>query len=194
MRKRRLGLAGVQKAAEGLITLNTGIKDQVLPALTSMQFEDAVSQRIDHLVKGWKIIDHFIQNHEKTEEADSVASKLAEICSSVEETNDFYTIVLKEDPLKDKKSVLYFLNFNPLILGENMSLITKDLIDRYQSFTEKSLQWCVKESEASTSRVSDAIDQIIVIRHVFSRIKVKNSRNIERSSCPSGGSSLGTMV
>ena len=68
-------------------------------------------------------VDHFIQNHEKTEEADSVVSKLAEICSSVEETNDFYTIVPKEDPPEGQEERSIFLEFLTLIL-EKTCLIT----------------------------------------------------------------------
>ncbi len=42
-----------------------------------------------------------------------------------------------------------------------MELSAVELIERYQSFTKKSLLWCTKESEDSTSRVSDAVELLL---------------------------------
>lgn len=90
-------MSGVQKQLEGLITLNAGIKEQIIPALSSMQFEDAISQRIDHLLQGWKKINDFLHNMTMLD-AEPLARELAGICSSVEETESFYRLILDEEP------------------------------------------------------------------------------------------------
>ncbi len=112
LKRKRLGLAAVQKQLEGLITLNSGIKNQILPALSSMQFEDAVSQRVDHIIKSWKTIQKelFCSTVSK-DEIEGIALKLANICSSVDETRDFYTIVLKEEPPEGETNRSVFLEF-----------------------------------------------------------------------------------
>ena len=109
-KRRRLGLAGVQKQMEGLITLNAGIKGQVLPALSSMQFQDAVSQRIDHVVKGWAMVDKLLLSDEHVDASD-LAEDLAKICSSVEETADYYKIVLEKDAPEGQTERSVFLEF-----------------------------------------------------------------------------------
>lgn len=96
-KKSRLAMAGVQKQVEGLITINAGIKKQIIPALSSMQFEDAVSQRMEHLLDGWKKINEFIHNSALLD-AEPFVRELANICTSVEETESFYQIMLDEKP------------------------------------------------------------------------------------------------
>lgn len=111
VKKRRLGLAGVQKQLEGLITLNAGIKTQIIPTLSSMQFEDAINQRIAHLVEGWKKINEFLHNTALLD-AGPLARELAKVCTSVEETSDFYEIVLEEElPPEEKVERSIFLEF-----------------------------------------------------------------------------------
>lgn len=105
-KNRRLGLAGVQKRMEGLITVDAGLKEQVLPALSSMQFQDAISQRMDHLVLGWNEIIAADSN-----EVEAVARRLAEKCSSVEETSEYYKIVLQEDPPAETADRSVFFEF-----------------------------------------------------------------------------------
>lgn len=111
-KRKRLGLAAVQKQLEGLITLNAGIKTQVLPALSSMQFEDAVSQRVAHLVEGWQLIQKALfYADQSTEDIDTICKDLAKICSSVEETKDFYNLVLGEEPPEGEDNRSVFLEF-----------------------------------------------------------------------------------
>ncbi|SMF25119.1 hypothetical protein SAMN06296036_10839 [Pseudobacteriovorax antillogorgiicola] len=109
-KKQRLGLAGVQKQLEGLITLNAGIKRQIIPALTSMQFEDAVSQRMDHLLRGWKMINVFLHNTALLD-AEPLARELANTCSSVEETQAYYKTVLGEEAPEGQGERSIFLEF-----------------------------------------------------------------------------------
>jgi uncharacterized damage-inducible protein DinB len=42
-----------------------------------------------------------------------------------------------------------------------MTLSPVELQKRLQHFTEKSLEWCAKESEQSTAKVTDAVDQLL---------------------------------
>lgn len=93
----RLGLAGLQKQLEGLITLNEGIKAKVLPALNTMQFEDAMTQRLEHIINGFqKVLANLAAPN--PEAWRSVAEAMAATTTSVDETACFYRIVLKEEP------------------------------------------------------------------------------------------------
>ncbi len=42
-----------------------------------------------------------------------------------------------------------------------MAISSQELIDRLRDFTQASFSWCSKESEASTGKVTDAIDMIL---------------------------------
>lgn len=96
-RTERLGLAGLQKKLEGLITLDEGIREKIVPAVSSMQFEDAVRQRLDHINQMWGRLAGELLG-ESTPDLRQLGEQLAAMCSSVEETADFYKIILKEDP------------------------------------------------------------------------------------------------
>ena len=52
-KRTRLSLSGVQKQLETIIQLETGLKEKLVPVLTSMQFEDAIKQRLQHMVEAW---------------------------------------------------------------------------------------------------------------------------------------------
>lgn len=89
----RLSLAAIQKRLESLITLDGGIRDQILPALTSMQLEDAVRQRVDHIITGWtKLL-----GQGSGAPIEGAMRELAKLMSSVEEAKDFYKIVFNEE-------------------------------------------------------------------------------------------------
>lgn len=111
LKKHRLGLAGVQKQLEGLVTLNAGIKQQIIPALTSMQFEDAVNQRIQHILSGWMSINNALHTKNADDDVGDLAQSLADGCSSVEETEDFYKIVLEQDAPEGQHERSIFLEF-----------------------------------------------------------------------------------
>ncbi len=96
-KRERLGLAGLQKQLEGLITLNEGIKAKVLPALSTMQFEDAMTQRLDHILGGFqKVLANLAAPN--PEDWRTVGEAMAVSTTSLEETASFYRIVLKEEP------------------------------------------------------------------------------------------------
>lgn len=108
----RLGLAGVQKQLEGLITLDAGLKDRILPALSSMQFEDAVNQRLEHIYLAWEAYAQFFVNTSSFgQEMEPVARELAKNCSSVEESTSYYRLMLKEEPPPGQESRSIFLEF-----------------------------------------------------------------------------------
>lgn len=103
---KRLGLSTVQKQLEGVISLNQGMKQELTPVLSSMQFEDATRQRLEHIEAGWKQI---IAVNCCEDKVDFEAIKTS--LSSVEETAIFYKIVLKEEPPAEPEkaeSVLFF--------------------------------------------------------------------------------------
>ncbi len=83
IRRQRLSMSAVQKQLEGLIVLDSGIKDQVLPALASMQFEDAIRQRLAHVVQAWWRIGDILHKGLKSEQLEEVARELAKLLSSV---------------------------------------------------------------------------------------------------------------
>lgn len=105
--ERRLGLSAVQKELEGLITLDKGMKDNLMPILSSLQFEDATRQRLEHIEKGLQqIIDA------GCDETKVNFNALKDLTSSLEETAQFCKEVLNEDPpanaANNQKSLLFF--------------------------------------------------------------------------------------
>lgn len=95
-KQERLSLSAIQKKLESLITLDGGIRNQILPALASMQCEDAIRQRVEHLTFGWqKIIEASFGGNEPKDWTE-IAREIAVKTSSVEETKDFYEKVLGE--------------------------------------------------------------------------------------------------
>lgn len=105
--ERRLALCAIQKELEGLITLDGDMKAQLAPILTSMQFEDATRQRLEHIQEGWQQI---IDNGCHDDRIDFESIK--QLTSSVEETASFYRDVLDEEPPDDTNeepsSILFF--------------------------------------------------------------------------------------
>ncbi len=111
MRKQRLSLSGVQKQLEGLIVLDNGIKEQILPALASMQFEDAIRQRLVHVVQAWWKIGDVLNKQLNASQLEEVARDLAKTLSSVEETRSFYELVLNEKPPEGQDQRSIFIEF-----------------------------------------------------------------------------------
>lgn len=108
-KQRRLSLSAVQKKLESLITLDGGIRDQVLPALASMQCEDEIRQRVNHIVGAWEAFMSLLSG--KRTDAGAVMREVAGTLTSVDETKEFYRIVLGEDPPAGLDSRSTFLEF-----------------------------------------------------------------------------------
>ncbi|RZA16990.1 MAG: hypothetical protein EOP10_23575 [Proteobacteria bacterium] len=103
----RLSLAAIQKRLESLITLDGGIRDQILPALASMQLEDAVRQRVDHIIGCWtRLI-----GHDSPDNVDALMRELAKLMASVEEANVFYRILFNEEAPAGLNERSVFLEF-----------------------------------------------------------------------------------
>ncbi|MGE0173473.1 MAG: hypothetical protein AB7T49_11820 [Oligoflexales bacterium] len=102
----RLGLSGLQKQLEGLITLDEGIKERIMPALSSMQFEDAARQRIEHLTYMWDLA----VNASNAIDTEILKETIAEILSSAAETKIYYEIVLKREPPKVIEENVWFFD------------------------------------------------------------------------------------
>lgn len=111
LRRQRLSLSAVQKQLEGLIVLDSGIKEQVLPALASMQFEDAIRQRLAHVVLAWWKVGDVLHKDLTPEQLEEVARELAKVLSSVDETKTFYELVLNEKPPEGQDQRSIFIEF-----------------------------------------------------------------------------------
>ena len=93
----RLALSQAQKQIESLISMQDSIKEKVAPILASMQFEDMMRQRVEHLEIGFKKVSHLSESC-TAEEISNVIDELEELCASKDETIEFYEEVKKEDP------------------------------------------------------------------------------------------------
>ena len=91
----RLSISGIQKQIETIISLDQVIKDKIAPILHTMQFEDAITQRLDHISRIWKTV---IEEKESLENPDDLLMKMSKYATSVDETADYYRLVLKKDP------------------------------------------------------------------------------------------------
>jgi hypothetical protein len=93
-RQERLALAALQKRLEGLIVLDQGIKQEILPAITSMQFEDAVRQRLSHMTTMWSKAFAQLATTPGDVSATELAEEMGQLTSSVAESRTFYRLVL----------------------------------------------------------------------------------------------------
>jgi len=97
LREARLGLSGIQKQLESIIRLEEGIREKLMPVMVSMQFEDAMNQRLDHIITGWAIISQTLHAGE-TDNLEELAEQIGQLTSSVEEARLFYQEVLQREP------------------------------------------------------------------------------------------------
>ena len=98
-KRTRLSLSGVQKQLETIIQLETGLKEKLVPVLTSMQFEDAIKQRLKRMSQGWQACLELPP--EGPDEAKSMGEQIGKTLGSAIERAIFYPNVLKRDPPKD---------------------------------------------------------------------------------------------
>jgi uncharacterized protein (DUF2267 family) len=89
----RVTLANLQKQLETLIALEEGLRQKLQPVLASMQFEDALTQRLSH-IQAWfeKFATGGWQN------PNQVAEEVGKILSSGDERKAFFPKVLGKDP------------------------------------------------------------------------------------------------
>lgn len=99
MSQNRMALSGLQKQLEQIITLDKNIKQRLLPVLASMQFEDMIRQRIEHVRDGWQLVIASLD-----ESPAHMKEKLEEISLSLtsgSEKSEYYPRVLDREPPAD---------------------------------------------------------------------------------------------
>jgi hypothetical protein len=96
----RLRLSAIQKELETMIRLDAGIREKLLPVLSSMQFEDMTRQRLQHLDWAWASIINGFDQHGLLD-IEMLCVEIEANLSSVAERNLFYRTVLKKDPPTD---------------------------------------------------------------------------------------------
>ena len=96
LKQMRLSLSGIQKQLETIISLDAGIRNKLVPVLSSVQFEDAIRQRLNHLVEAWELVINRLRSgalpHLATE-----GRTIAQVVSIRDEIEAYYKIVLKEE-------------------------------------------------------------------------------------------------
>ena len=95
LRQERLALAALQKQLEVLISVDDNFRSRLAPVLSGMQFEDAMSQRLDHIQQAWSLV-LAAMSEEGGMSAEEVARQIAATLSSDAERELFYPLVLKE--------------------------------------------------------------------------------------------------
>ena len=95
-KKARLSLSGLQKQLEGIVSLDKGIRERLVPVLGTMQFEDHITQRIRHVIRSWELV---IKRLDHSDVMDTLATgeEIASILTSQAELQSFYKLVLKRD-------------------------------------------------------------------------------------------------
>ena len=92
----RMALSGVQKQLEQIISLDNNIKSKLIPVLSSMQFEDMIRRRLEHIRDGWhNVIDN---QHLSVEEFQEVLEKIGSSLTFANERESFYPKLLDRDP------------------------------------------------------------------------------------------------
>ncbi len=109
LRDARLGLSGIQKQLESIIRLEEGIRQKLMPVMVSMQFEDAMNQRLDHILQGWTMATQTLSMDENAN-AEELGEQIGMLTTSIDETQLFYREVFDREPpperAKDDHSIL----------------------------------------------------------------------------------------
>lgn len=104
----RLSLSGVQKQLETIIQMEAGIKQKLLPVLSSMQFEDALRQRLTRMEQAWRQI--LAEDPKDDASFQDVSEKIAKSLGSSAERQAFFPSVLKKSPPKEMIDELTFFD------------------------------------------------------------------------------------
>jgi hypothetical protein len=93
----RLGLAALQKQLESILQLDRGMREKLVPAIMSMQFEDATRQRLSHLTYMWNLVSEVASESTKLMQ-ERVDEEMKKTLTSAQERELFFPIVLLEPP------------------------------------------------------------------------------------------------
>jgi hypothetical protein len=96
-REWRLGLSGIQKELETIIQIDKGIREKLVPVLWSLQFEDMIRQRLNHVLDGWELVMKDLENQEYLE-PEKIGEQIAALLTSTAERESYYRLVLKREP------------------------------------------------------------------------------------------------
>jgi len=150
----RLSYSSLQKDIEALVTLESDVKDKVVPILHGLQFEDQLSQSITSICKAMNIIIELIHAEDKFSPkvaADLIYRQLA--CEK--DRVLFCTHVLGNE--YEGESVANPEYLQRLLAGKEESVQIAEFIEKIESFTSASLHWNSQESERSVSLIVDTI-------------------------------------
>lgn len=98
VKKARLSISGVQKELEMLIRLDAGIREKLIPVLSSVQFEDMMNQRLTHIEDAWGLIIKELGNNPSDTKVAEVSEKITGLMTSAKEKETYFHTVLKKDP------------------------------------------------------------------------------------------------
>lgn len=110
---RRLGISGIQKRLETIISLDESLREKLAPVLTSMQFEDLTRHRLSNLEKVWTFVVR--EMAEPKNSLESLHDSISHILTSLDEAKQYYdcfeNLEIPEVLLKqkvEKESLLLF--------------------------------------------------------------------------------------
>lgn len=107
-KKTRLSLSGVQKSLETIIQLEDGLRDKLIPVLTSMQFEDTIKQYLSRLVYAWKT--SLESDMDTPEQVAAVAESIALRLGTQYEREVYYPKVLQREAPEEEVEEITFLD------------------------------------------------------------------------------------
>jgi len=99
-KRARLALSGLQKQLESIVSLDKGIREKLVPVLSSMQFEDLITHRLSHIINSWELVTNSLGNQDISFDPAEVGQQIADMLTSQEERASYYKIVLKTVPPK----------------------------------------------------------------------------------------------
>lgn len=89
----RVTISGLQKQLETLIRIEAGIKDKLLPVLSSMQFEDMIKSRLGNLKTFWQtVLEQPVNTKDQT--WNKLLEDLGSQTKSTSEREQFFQLVL----------------------------------------------------------------------------------------------------
>ena len=134
----RIALSALQKKLEAMITMEEQFRESVKPVLSSIRFEDAMSQRLNRLDLIWsKIIDHVTQSKQDLGE---LSREIYALLDDDAEHHEF------EDEIKK-------LNHD----AADISFFLKRII----SFSKKMLGMSAAESEEEVLRIQKSLELLM---------------------------------
>lgn len=93
----RMAISALQKKLEQIISFDEAIKNHLLPVLSSMQFEDIIRQRLEHIATMW-ILAISVMDDKAMNDFSDVAEQMGACLTSFDERRVFYPAMLDREP------------------------------------------------------------------------------------------------